>query len=119
MHTRFAAWLMLLAIAVRVLIPQGWMPTKSSDSEGFSLAICSVNGTYKLAGGEHAPPADHDSQSNPMCPYALLGALSSSAEAPAALPPQVQSLSAQPAWTDAPTARWRVHTFGARSPPLA
>ena len=94
---RYAAvWLALTAIALRALIPVGWMPGSDHAAHGAPLVICTASGVqtvYPDSGG-HAPipakPAHHN-----ICPFAGAGPLAEGTSAPAMIVP--------PVYADVPT----------------
>jgi len=123
--TRLTAWLMLLALAVRLASPQGWMPDLKGVAEGSSIVICSAYGplTVHLDADGNPVPGDHDDQgqgsSQPPCSFSLLSSLIEPAEA-GIVPTLAVSLNGvQAARTDVIAVKRRVQPFGARSPPLA
>jgi len=122
---RLSAWLMLLALAVRLASPQGWMPDLKGVAEGSSIVICSAYGplTVHLDADGNPVPGDHDDQgqgsSQPPCSFTLLASLveppSTGVEPPAAVSLEEVALPR----TDAIAVKRRLQPFGARSPPLA
>lgn len=123
--TRLTAWLMLLALAVRLASPQGWMPDLKGVAEGSSIVICSAYGplTVQLDADGNPVPGDHDDQgqgsSQPPCSFSLLASLvepsSTGFEPPSAVSFEEVALP----HTDVLAIKRRVQPFGARSPPLA
>ena len=123
--TRPTAWLMLLALAVRLASPQGWMPDLKGIAEGSSIVICSAYGPQivQLDADGQPVPGDHDDQgqgtSQPPCSFSLLSGLIGP-EAASVVPPATVSYNVLAlARTDVIAVKRRVQPFGARSPPLA
>jgi hypothetical protein len=122
---RLSAWLMLLALAVRLASPQGWMPDLKGVAEGSSIVICSVSGplTVHLDADGNPVPGDHDDQgqgsSQPPCSFSLLSSLVEPAAADIVPTLAVSLNEVQAARTDVIAVKRRVQPFGARSPPLA
>ena len=79
---RFAAWLMLLAVLVRVAIPLGWMPNLHGLSSGSLIVICSAQGLHSLeldASGKVQPNGTGEKRGGLVhqdCACAGLGTLS-------------------------------------------
>lgn len=122
---RLSAWLMLLALAVRLASPQGWMPDLKGVADGSSIVICSAYGplTVQLDADGNPVPGDHDDQgqgsSQPPCSFSLLGSLVEPASA-SVTPPVVVSIGGDAvARTQVIAVKRRLQPFGARSPPLA
>ncbi len=63
--------ILLLAFAVRCLIPAGFMPGQGQDGV-FSIVICTAMGTETiLVDTDNNPVSDHDDTANPLdCPFA-------------------------------------------------
>jgi hypothetical protein len=122
---RLSAWLMLLALAVRLASPQGWMPDLKGVAEGSSIVICSAYGpmTVQLDADGNPVPGDHDDQgqgsSQPPCSFSLLSSLVEPAAADIVPTLAVSLNEVQAARTDVIAVKRRVQPFGARSPPLA
>lgn len=83
-----AGWLMLLALAMRLPAPEGWMPNISGDVGGGFIVICTVHGQMKVqldANGQPVPVEQPDDAprgaSLQPCVFAGLGGI-------AAPPPQ-------------------------------
>lgn len=77
-----SAWLMLLALLLRLPAPQGWMPNVTGVGTGAFIVICSVHGqmTVQLDANGHPVPVNPDEESNkgssqPPCAFAGLGGL--------------------------------------------
>lgn len=77
-----SAWLMLLALLLRLPAPQGWMPNVTGGGIGAFIVICSVHGqmTVQLDANGHPVPVSPDEESNkgssqPPCSFAGLGGL--------------------------------------------
>lgn len=77
-----SAWLMLLALLLRLPAPQGWMPNVTGAGTGAFIVICSVHGqmTVQLDANGHPVPVNPDEESNkgssqPPCAFAGLGGL--------------------------------------------
>lgn len=77
-----SAWLMLLALLLRLPAPQGWMPNVTGGGTGAFIVICSVHGqmTVQLDANGHPVPVNPDEESNkgssqPPCAFAGLGGL--------------------------------------------
>ena len=91
-----AMLLALAAIALRALIPAGWMPGSDHTGHGAPLVICTASGvqTVYSESDRRAPvpakPAHHD-----ICPFAGVGALAAGATALALIAP--------PVYADVPT----------------
>jgi hypothetical protein len=87
-------WLLLPLLALRALVPAGFMLDASSD--GLSMVICS-GGVYKTVSvdhGDQAPVTDHGQQTqhgDSICPFAVAA---TGAPAPSALPMVLGALSA-------------------------
>jgi len=70
--SKAAAWLALVAILARAIIPTGWMPSFSASSEhALSIIICTAYGPLDLAvGADGQPqksPAGDRVQEHPLC----------------------------------------------------
>ena len=123
--TRLTAWLMLLALAVRLASPQGWMPDLKGVAEGSSIVICSAYGpqTVQLDADGQPVSGDHDDQgqgsSQPPCSFSLLAGLVEPEAAGVVPPTAVSSTLLALVRTDVIAVKRRVQPFGARSPPLA
>lgn len=122
---RFAAWLMLVALAVRLASPHGWMPDLKGVAAGSSIVICSAFGPQllQLDADGNPVPADHDGDgegtTQPPCAFPLLAGLVEPTPV-AIVEPLVLSGEAVPLPPPATVlAKRRLEPFGARSPPLA
>lgn len=60
----------LLALAVRLAVPAGYMPQRSAD--GWTITICTGQGPATLTIGEDGRPVPPDHAEATTCPYALL-----------------------------------------------
>jgi hypothetical protein len=114
------ALLLLLALALRLGVPAGYMPSMSADGSGLpALVICTVDGAVTLdrRGTDHGPatPVQPDQAAHP-CPYAALGAPLVAAggidlaeaqpvHAPASRPPAISVRAAPPLAAPPPPAR--------------
>ncbi len=79
---RVSAWLMLLALVLRLPAPEGWMPNFAGSGNGSFIVICSVHGqmTVQLDANGHPVPVNPDEKSDegssqPPCAFAGLGGL--------------------------------------------
>jgi hypothetical protein len=85
---RVAAWVMLLALAMRLPAPEGWMPNVSGSAGDGFIVICTVHGqmTMKLDGNGHPVPVEQDdergSKPQPPCSFAGLGGLGAAPPSP-------------------------------------
>lgn len=77
-----SAWLMLLALVLRLPAPEGWMPNFAGSGNGSFIVICSVHGqmTVQLDANGHPVPVNPDEKSDkgssqPPCAFAGLGGL--------------------------------------------
>jgi hypothetical protein len=81
-----AAYVAILAMMLRALVPVGWMP---SGTPGHAFTICTVDGFQRIAPahrtGDHDPAPAHD---NSVCPFAAFAHFAPPTAAPvlAALP---------------------------------
>ena len=120
---RFAAWLMIVALAVRLASPHGWMPDLKGVAAGSSIVICSAFGPQllQLDADGNPVPADHDGDgtTQPPCSFPLLAGLVEPSPS-AIVEPLVRSRDVvQLASHAAVLVKRRLEPFGARSPPLA
>jgi hypothetical protein len=61
--------LAILALVVKVLVPQGYMAAEHGDGARFPLVICTAQGRVTLdTGDKHAPP--HKSKADSPCAFA-------------------------------------------------
>lgn len=116
------ALMMLCALAVRVAIPTGFMPTQSIH--GIVISLCTGQGAVSavLPIGKGSEPADHDKSKGGECTFAaglggglLVAVYSATAQAPIVLAPLLASraiadltvhrLAAPPPPAQAPPAR--------------
>jgi hypothetical protein len=121
-----SAWLMLLALLLRLPAPQGWMPNVTGGGTGAFIVICSVHGqmTVQLDANGHPVPVNPDEDSNkgssqPPCAFAGIGGLG------AAPPSPIDVAAAEFAgeaplsiFVAAPALQRRNGSIGARGPPL-
>lgn len=89
MHARSAIHLMLLAVlALRSLLPVGYMVQPSQASEGsFEIVICTSSGTKLMTVDADGKPAPSTPQhvDNGLCPFAAAGAVALAAAEPKTL----------------------------------
>ena len=115
---RAAALLVLLAFAVRALIPLGYMP--AAAGEPFELVICSPSGTHTIAlapDGDTAPAEAAGALDCPFAPVVMAGGLPATALAlPVCLLASVQVL---PNGTVLAHAAQTGPPLGSRAPPPA
>ena len=71
-HARLALLLAVIALAIKFVVPAGYMP--SAQGHGFAVTICTGMGlkTVSLAGDNRAP-TQHDSSDRDMQPCAFAG----------------------------------------------
>ena len=122
---RFAAWLMLVALAARLASPHGWMPDLKGVAAGSSIVICSSYGPQflQLDADGNPVPADHDGDGEGApqapCSFPLLAGLVEPSPT-VIVEPLVLSGEAVRSTSHATVlAKRRLEPFGARSPPLA
>lgn len=122
---RFAAWLMLVALAVRLASPHGWMPDLKGVAAGSSIVICSSFGTQLLhldADGNPVPAehgGDSEGTSQPPCAFPLLAGLVEPSPTAEVEPLVLSAATTLPDVQGFAAAKRRIEPFGARSPPLA
>ncbi len=89
MRTRAIVTVFLLfVLAVRSLLPHGYMVQAADASEGvFEIVICTSTGLQLLSVGDDgtAPPQKPQHVENGLCPFAAAGAAALAAAAPASL----------------------------------
>ena len=119
---RAAAWLMLVAILMRVGVPQGWMPNAQAFTSGAPIVICTSTGQLQIVLDENGNPApsgeqDDASAQHQPCAFSVLAGLSLPLGSfVLALPTNDTHTSAHYA-PDAPTIARRVRPTEARGPP--
>lgn len=115
-----AAYMLLLAMLVRGLVPAGWMPASSG---GAPLAICTLHGLQIVdtaPKGQPSPQRDTAPAAHDICPFAAAAHLTLGPAAPAAPLPQVMAYAPAPsASLGGAIAREVSLVHGARAPPLA
>lgn len=75
--TRWSLWLLALVLALRSLVPTGWMPTAGDD--GIRVLLCTGSGPVALVlhpGGDHRDGDHRDGDGAPgeirdPCPFAV------------------------------------------------
>ena len=98
-HKAFALAVLACALALRLLVPQGWMPV--SDAHGFRLTLCSGTGPMDMPmasmpgmaaqhdkSGHDQPAAEHS------CPFANLALALAEPVVPALTSPTVFTVEA-------------------------
>ncbi len=121
-----SAWLMLLALVLRLPAPQGWMPNVSGGGTGAFIVICSVHGqmTVQLDANGHPVPVNPDEESNkgssqPPCAFAGLGGLGAVPPTPIVVAaPEFAGEATLSLSATAPVLQRRDGSIGARGPPL-
>jgi hypothetical protein len=121
-----SAWLMLLALVLRLPAPQGWMPNVSGGGTGAFIVICSVHGqmTVQLDANGHPVPVNPDEESNkgssqPPCAFAGLGGLGAAPPTPIVVAaPELAGDATRSFSATAPVLQRRDGSIGARGPPL-
>jgi hypothetical protein len=91
------AWLALLlalALAVRALVPSGWMP--AGENRGMQLVPCPSEGAVPMAGHHHHHRDDHAAADHP-CAFAGLGLPSDLPPPPPAILPRPRLAAITPA----------------------
>lgn len=78
---RYLTSLLILLLALRCLVPAGFMLQQTGD--GMSIVICTASGPQLLPLDDEGQPTDHDQQTpgHTLCAYAPAGAVAS-ADAP-------------------------------------
>jgi hypothetical protein len=121
-----SAWLMLLALVLRLPAPQGWMPNVSGGGTGAFIVICSVHGqmTVQLDANGHPVPVNPDEESNkgssqPPCAFAGIGGLGAAPPTPIVVAaPEFAGEATLSLSAIAPVLQRRDGSIGARGPPL-
>lgn len=74
--------LLVLLLALRCLVPAGFMLQQAGD--GLSIVICTASGPQVLLLDDEGKPAKHDTQraDHGLCAYAPVGAVAAADEAP-------------------------------------
>ena len=123
---RFAAWMMLLALVMRLPAPEGWMPNVSGSAGDGFIVICTVHGqmTMRLDGDGNPVPIEQDdergSKPQPPCAFAGLGGLGAAPPSPVAIAAPSFTGLAQPIFDPAGKVLRRHHgPAEARGPPTA
>ncbi len=115
------ACLALLTLAIRALMPAGYMPSASAARHGkLELAICSPSGAHASAWVDVEFPPEHGGA--PECPFWILLAPAGLPPTPlAALPalPAILPLPVLAAFTAGPSLPARGPPLGSRAPPRA
>ena len=124
--TRLGVVLALLALALRVVVPAGWMPAPASAAAHFAITICDGGGgaarVLTVAGREVPRPhgaGDAGDNGHMACPFAGMGLALAGGDGPGLAPVAVVPLDAAPvrsgAVPPAPRLRWRPP---GRAPPI-
>jgi hypothetical protein len=123
MGTRIIPWqrtgwlLLFLAVLVRAMLPQGFMPVASS--EGIRVALCTGSGpSFMVLGRDGKLHQEEPEQKSTPCPYAL-AAGAADLPPPLVLPLAPEALRNQtlPALAAARLTAWRALRPPARGPP--
>jgi hypothetical protein len=121
-----SAWLMLLALVLRLPAPQGWMPNVSGGGTGAFIVICSVHGqmTVQLDANGYPVSVNPDEEpsqgtSQPPCAFAGLGGLGAAPPTPIVVAaPEFAGEATLSVSVTAPAVKRRDGSIGARGPPL-
>lgn len=106
--------LMLLALAFRAIMPQGYMPTVTAD--GFAITICTPDGLQTIASSTSPSetPANSEHGSSDYCAFAVA---QSSAVTASNIAPLAPALIAVATLSTAPIADLTTHRLAAPPPP--
>ena len=98
-----AAYVAILAMMLRALVPVGWMPARTP---GHTFTICTVDGFQRITPahrtGDHDPAPAHD---NSVCPFAASAHFAPPAATPVSVARQTEFTTARFA---APASLWTV-----------
>lgn len=76
--SRFVLLLMLVAMAIRGVIPAGYMPDAGHQGRLFQITICTINGPQSVTLDDRMHPVDHPAQKQAHksgCAFGLLNHL--------------------------------------------
>lgn len=111
--------LLLIAVLVRFVVPDGYMPTVT-EAGTYQIVICTSDGTAKLTIDANGNPVEHsDGEQNDICPFAISVAAIVAPEQP--LPVLVRAVTTRRAtWpaTDQLILDANLSPSVARAPPL-
>jgi len=117
---QLASAMMLVALIMRAMLPQGWMPSADGAGPTGSFTICSITGSVRLTldGNGNPVPVDPDeSTAHQPCAFASLASLAPPVMGAVTQPPLAYSVPAKPAAPQSVHDNRRTGPTGPRAPP--
>lgn len=112
--------MMLVALIMRAMLPQGWMPSQGGEGLKGTFTICSVTGSVRLtldSNGNPVPADPEDGSAHQPCAFASLASLALPAADAVAQQPVGFVVATRPATPPSVYDRRSSGPTGARAPP--